>query len=541
MQIGACNCDEDLDDLVPKIEVLPVALDFEFRRVAADTVKPIVVSNKGSAPLHITNIRFEPAGAPYTVAAAPEASYEEISEGASVELLVVFHPPMRGPYPATMIIDNDDAENPHLEVPIAGQGGPPAIQVRPDRVSFDLVNQGQSATRDVIITNVGLDDLHVTGVMLGAESNPGFQLPATDNFGSGIIPVEGTARVRVDMLPSVTGAATGSLHILSDARDEADKVVPITASANLAPTVTLVEKVSRMSDYRTDIYLEVTLDATGTIDPEGDTFEMPPPGSSGSTWRILERPSGSQSILEPTSVATESKLYIDQVGIYRVEVSATDARGARGVAVATIRAIRDLALRLTWEPGPAAPCRTAMEPSMQCGRTDVDLHLVAPGGMVGDYFSGCTDQVGCNARCQPIMSGAVCRSRGLDCSYANRKPDWSTLNDEEDDPSLDIDDAYGSGPENISMNNLVQGDYLVQVHFCNDRLTNEGAVASVEVFFHGEPSNPAILGPVTLPSEGSLWLAGIIHYDPAAMPKFTLTNFNANPPIVDAASNLCTQ
>ncbi len=404
-------------------------------------------------------------------------------------------------------------------------------------MSYGVVGQGSAARRTVEVTNTGGSTLHVTSVYLAATSSPDFELPSMDNFISGDIAPEQQVVVTVTMDATASGPAMGTLHIVSDAVGNPDVTVALVATGNLAPRLDLVEKVSRQVDYRTDLYLSVTLDAAGTLDEEMDPFTL--------TWRVLERPPGSQSILEATAVAAEKAIYMDQVGIYRVEVTGTDTRGAVGKSVATIRAIRDLALRLTWEPDANAACRSAATPESQCGKTDVDIHLVAPGGMLGDYFTGCDLTPGCDNRCRPTMSGAVCRGRGLDATYANRNPDWGVVGDASDDPRLDIDDPYGFGPENVSLNGPVEGDYLIQVHFCNDRLMDEGSVASVEVLFYGEPANPPLLGPAILGREGSVWLAGTVHYNPA-MPqaqRFTLTPLgNANMPVlVDGAANLCTQ
>ncbi|MBI5497821.1 MAG: choice-of-anchor D domain-containing protein [Deltaproteobacteria bacterium] len=540
---GACRCqDEELNDLKPDVAVLPTPVDFQLRQVGADSSLPVRVVNRGTADLTLHNITVEPATAPYTVSLPGGTAYPfqvPTGEGpeAQVSIQVTFHPPTRGPHNAMLVVQSDDPDQGRLEVPLLGIGGPPRLRVTPDNVNFDLVNQGTPQSRTLELANIGLDTLHVTAVQMDPSSNPGFRLTPVNNFGSGDIPVGSTALVTVDMDPSVTGQATGLLHVLSDADGEPDKTVPIAAVSNLGPAVEVVEKVTRQADYRTDLYLTVTLDASGTVDAEADNFTL--------AWRVLERPPGSQSILENTTLPAEKQLYIDQVGIYRVEVTGTDVRGAVGKATATIRAIRDLALRLTWEPDPNAACRSAATPEYQCGKTDVDLHLVAPGGAVGDYFASCAAQASCSASCVP-SGGATCTSQGLDCAYANRSPDWGTLASTDDDPRLDIDDAYGYGPENISLNNPVEGDYLVQVHFCNDRLQNEGAVAKVEVLFHGEQATPPFLGPVVLPTEGSLWLAGTVHYNPNAVApasKFTLTPLGTatNPVIVDGAPNLCTQ
>lgn len=74
--------------------------------------------------------------------------------------------------------------------------------------------------------------------------------------------------------------------------------------------------------------------------------------------------------------------------------------------------------------------------------TDVDMHLLRPGGTIGDSYD--------------------------DCSYFNRSPDWGTLGYSGDDPALDVDDTDGYGPEHITMTEAVPGRYTLFVHFFSD-------------------------------------------------------------------------
>ena len=59
--------------------------------------------------------------------------------------------------------------------------------------------------------------------------------------------------------------------------------------------------------------------------------------------------------------------------------------------------------------------------------------------------------------------------RSLDCYFANPTPDWAR-NGPSDDPSLDIDDTNGAGPENINLDNpedtgSLGGQYKVGIHY----------------------------------------------------------------------------
>ena len=80
--------------------------------------------------------------------------------------------------------------------------------------------------------------------------------------------------------------------------------------------------------------------------------------------------------------------------------------------------------------------------------SDVDLHFLHPRG--NDWF----------------------RAGGgdYDCYFANPTPDWGLANRNEDNPSLDIDDTNGAGPENINLSNPentqnIGSPYRVGVHY----------------------------------------------------------------------------
>jgi uncharacterized protein YfaP (DUF2135 family) len=76
--------------------------------------------------------------------------------------------------------------------------------------------------------------------------------------------------------------------------------------------------------------------------------------------------------------------------------------------------------------------------------SDVDLHLISPGGSYGDkktdcYFYNCSPQ------------------------YDGKRPDWGVKGDTKDDPFLDFDNTSGVGPETVSINKPMNGVYKVVV------------------------------------------------------------------------------
>jgi hypothetical protein len=125
-------------------------------------------------------------------------------------------------------------------------------------------------------------------------------------------------------------------------------------------------------------------------------------------------------------------------GDNHITVSGVYSNGSSYSETITIRSVTDLALfraQMTWD-----------------GSTDMDLHLVRPGGSYSNGGGGADD---CNY--------ANCRV-GLDGTGTN-SIDWGNAGEEADDPKLDVDCiSCGNGIENIWMNQINQnGTYQVYV------------------------------------------------------------------------------
>ncbi len=117
-------------------------------------------------------------------------------------------------------------------------------------------------------------------------------------------------------------------------------------------------------------------------------------------------------------------------------------------------------------------------------QTDVDLHLVEPGGAYG--------------------------SAETDCYFANCPGgtlDWGEAG-AVGNPILDVDDVDGYGPENIYVTPTNAGDYAVTVHYYSDH-GNGPSNAWVEMFFDG--NRIGAFGPRAI-TNGSRWTVGTINW-----------------------------
>jgi hypothetical protein len=144
------------------------------------------------------------------------------------------------------------------------------------------------------------------------------------------------------------------------------------------------------------------------------------------TWTLISAPSGSAAALG-AGPSPNRTFQPDLVGNYTAQLVVTNSTGQTSEPCeATLSAITNEAF---W-----------IEMYWAHASDDMDLHLLQPSGTretLGDcYYDNCTD-------------GTL---------------DWGLRGVTRDDPSLDLDDISGVGPENINMEAPANGDYTVEVH-----------------------------------------------------------------------------
>lgn len=380
-----------------------------------------------------------------------------------------------------------------------GEGGIGHLVVTSDPIDFGLVHEGLGATRVVTLENDGFDVVAVDGA--GFVDGVGFAVD-TATLPTSLGPGEATT-LSVSLLPTAAmieglnePALVDTLHI--DASTGAADV-RTTARVNLAPVARAVEHISRQTSVKVGAGIPVLIDGSETVDPEGNGFSY--------QWSVAERPPGSL-ITVLGQGQPEVRVTPDVVGRFVVRLRAVDEFGAWREADFTILP-PDLTVVLTWAAAPTAACRAYSDEACAamsgderaqrcCGQSDLDLHFIGPGGVLGDY-GACgptTTATAAGETCADVGFCAeqgdehvdTCRSEGLDCSFANRSPDWSSVpgvrNGRDDDPRLDIDDGRGAGPEVVTLNAPSDGTYRVVVHYCVDRI-GEPSDATVQIFDRG--------------------------------------------------------
>ncbi len=170
-----------------------------------------------------------------------------------------------------------------------------------------------------------------------------------------------------------------------------------------------------------------TWDGSESYDPSGVDIV-------GYQWSLVEQPEGSAARLPPAegNGAIRSGFVPDLAGDYIGQLIVTNARGESSEpCLATLESIpaEDLWVEMYWTHA----------------SDDMDLHLVRPGGTYENRNDDCYY--------------STCVGGGLD---------WGQRNNPQDDPSLDLDDIPGTGPENINILMPESGEFTVYVHDYQD-------------------------------------------------------------------------
>jgi hypothetical protein len=500
-----------ISDVGAEINVNPQTLDFGRVSTMESKMLPITVTNLGQVPLDVSDLRVSGSQlfVPRVNGKDPRRVHDVLGDPdgdgqpglaprASFQIEVTYQPDSQSPDRGQLKILSSDASRPEIAVNLTANGATPCLRVVPAAVEFpsSLVNRTDS--RQFSIESCGGEALEIYDIQRldGADGSDAFSVQVPDN-----VTLPAALPAVQDGMPSPSVAITanfepheqriynGTIGIFSN--DPTGEPTPLGDQMAYLHRVSLLGRgvlnacpQARVS--QDEFYVQpldvVSLDGGPSIDQDGPNNKP-----VEYKWVVINSPQGSQSVpgealLNPADPGVGVReddpstptavFWADLVGTYTLQLRVRDNLGLgsdqcdTAIATVTIVAKPDQAihLQLTW--------RTPNDPDVTDREgTDLDLHLRHPNA--DGWFTA-----------------------PYDCYYYNPTPDWGQLENPDDDPTIDIDDIDGNGPENISLNSpestdQLGGEYMVGVHYyrSTDRRTNFDfgpSFAKLRIFINGE-------------------------------------------------------
>ncbi|MGH9868475.1 MAG: choice-of-anchor D domain-containing protein [Candidatus Polarisedimenticolia bacterium] len=243
----------------------PDRLDYGPQAAGSTSTLALRISNVGSGALHISSI------ASSHTEFVPDATSLVVGPGESATLSVSFTPPAVGSFAASLTLQSDDPESPHLVIPMSGSAvAPPVAAVEPASLESVLLS-GTQETRTLTLSNTGPIPLHFT-----ARASMPVQVPFLSVSPSGgVVPAGGSAllSVVVDTRPAPVGTTVGAIQVVTDDPLHRLLDVPVSLRVIGVPSIRLTTGTT-------------TVESTVSFHPiHGETSHMlvlpEPPGGSG--------------------------------------------------------------------------------------------------------------------------------------------------------------------------------------------------------------------------------------------------------------------
>ncbi len=464
-------------------------------RVVFDSVAPgsrasqrVPLANEGAEPLAIEEVELT-GSSQFTVTVAvdqstggegdagaggaPDPDLDEpisaldnssLSAGESVDLRVYFEPEDDQPAEADLEISSDAPARSETVVSISGNLGSPCLETNVgSELDFEQVSTDGTATRTVSIENCRsiASDLVVQNIELTDDAGGAFglredSLPDEISDGMGYT-LEDDERLTfvVEFAPSDLQSYNGKLRI--DSNDPAAQTREIDVVGrgvdSDCPTAEATASVAGGGASGTQIdtrpLATITFDGTASSYPNGsiDRYE----------WSIIDRPADSTAHLTPGANSAQPEMFLDLAGQYTVElvVYADGQQNCGDRALIEIDATpeQDIHVQLVWNT-PGDPDQS------DSSGTDMDLHYLH-------------------------STGTAWNQAPWDVFWNNDEPDWGTQGDSSDDPSLDVADGDGAGPEILNHDNPSSDPtYTVGVYYF-DANGYGPSYATVRIYLEG--------------------------------------------------------
>ncbi len=432
-----CGSDSTIIGLSGELTVDPDHLVFDSVTLGTMETQDVKVINSGNGTLEISSLTIENETPSLSLTGSPAL----LEAGEEMIVHVTYAPVSDATVEDALIIANDYSEGGFAKVPITAT---PAGEVVPDIYSdpeegeFGIIEIGTTSTITFQIGNAGFGDLEIATVELTAD--PEFELVSDGGLPGAILPVGGAPyEMVVQYTPEGVEFNQGFIYITSNDPDEGILEIPLNAEGGY-PGGDGPLAVCSVDPEETVPFASLNWHGEDSYDTSGRPIVA-------HTWTVVSFPSGSSATLAGSGATRTTQT--DLAGEYIAQLVVTNDLGQVSPpceAVATVVPTENLWIEMFWTyPG-----------------EDMDLHLLKPGGALetnGDcYYGNCVGWTGL---------------------------DWGTTGYDPDDPSLDLDDIPGTGPENINISEPQDGVFTVIVNDYPGSVYNGANPTTVNIYVDG--------------------------------------------------------
>ena len=192
----------------------------------------IAIESVGGDLLVVEGVELEDATHSFALQNPPDIL--ELEPGASHGVMIAFSPKAEGWIEAVFTVRSNDPEVPEISARVGGEGLYGHLSIRPDPLELAPIEVGCRAAASLTLSNVGGDDLEITGIV--AEGDPAPELGW--DFSLPLLLAPGASReLDVGFSPSAEGALRAELTVSSDEL-AGQRSSLITGEASLPPPVT---------------------------------------------------------------------------------------------------------------------------------------------------------------------------------------------------------------------------------------------------------------------------------------------------------------
>ena len=143
----------------------PPSLAFGTVQVGTTGQDALSITNTGAVPLSISAIS---SSAPQFAATAQALT---VQPGQTATIQIIFSPAAPTSYSATLSFQTNDPSHPTVTIPMTGSGVTPTVAWTPQTIDFGAIPPQTSATTNLVITNNGTADLHITNAQITYSSS----------------------------------------------------------------------------------------------------------------------------------------------------------------------------------------------------------------------------------------------------------------------------------------------------------------------------------------------------------------------------------